>query len=369
MTEAITTTRRIRRMRAFPSDGLRKLLLALEDFPALQPLIGNVLQFIVVLDASSANAEIRWRVRSRREPAARSSLHELIESGVVTAAAPFWLKTEIEEDLPEIACDLGVPLSTVLQEWALFEKLIRYIRLGSPVTTDPSCADTKDLPYIHTRDQIAADFIWTRDPHFLSTNPPNMAAGLDVTLRDYARDTSILVGVKIGSTFTIVCGYEILVEVCKGLIEGIRKIPPAIMLVVGLGIVGLLLHAKSRERLLAWLREGHALWERISPEIFALSRNAIEELAATAQAAKNAEQTVRASIPSSPRRRLSAVVVVRKVFLKAAEPLALPEIEKRVLDAGYTTRARNFARYLRTILRGNPEFAETSSGLWNLRTT
>lgn len=52
---------------------------------------------------------------------------------------------------------------------------------------------------MQTHEQIRVDFIWTRDSHFLETNPPDVAGGFDNELRNYARATSILVGVKVGS--------------------------------------------------------------------------------------------------------------------------------------------------------------------------
>jgi hypothetical protein len=370
MTETATanaSTEAIPKTRIFPSDTLRDFLHLLDHFPALRPLVGEIIQFLVVLDASSVQGELRWRVGSRRDSSARSSLHELIEAGVVIAAAPYWLKVEIGEDLPVIAVELGVPFATLQQEWTQFETMIRYFRPRADIAPSVSCPDPKDLPYIQTRDQIAADFIWTRDSHFLETNPPDMAGGLDNSLRDYARATSILVGVKVGSGFAILCGLEVLMALVRASIEGIQKMPPKLKVCIGLVVMGLLLHPKSRERLLRWLKQGSALVEKARPVVVSISRNALKELVSAAQMAKDAEQTIRAAIPTVVKPRVSAVVMARVVCLKAGEPLPLAEIEKRVRSAGYSTRARNFAAYLKKILRQNSEFIEISSGSWTLR--
>jgi hypothetical protein len=223
------------------------------------------------------------------------------------------------------------------------------------------------LPYIQTRDQIAADFIWTRDSHFLETNPPDMAGGLDNSLRDYARATSILVGVKVGSGFAVLCGLEMLAALVRATFEGIQKIPPKLKVCIGLVVMGLLLHPKSREHLLGRLKQGLALVDKARPVMVSISRDAIKELVSAAQRAKDAEQTIRAAIPTVVKPRVPAVVMARVVCLKAGEPLPLAEIEKRVRNAGYSTRARNFAAYLKRILRQNSEFIEISSGSWTLR--
>jgi hypothetical protein len=368
-TKGKTQTAAIGRARIFPSDTLQDFLHLLDHFPALRPLVGEVIQFLVVLDASSVQGELRWRLGSRRDSSARSSLHELIEAGVVIAAAPSWLKIEIEEDLPLIAAELGVRVTTLRQEWTQFEAMIRYFRPRADIAPSVPSADPKDVPYIQVRDQIAADFIWTRDTHFVETNPPDMAGGLDSSLRDYARATSVLVGVKVGSGLAVLCGLEILTALGRAAIEGVQKIPPIIKACIGLTIVGLLLHPKSRERLLGWLRQGLALVERAKPVVASLSRDALKELSSAAQVAKNSEQAIRAAIPAAiTKTRVPAVVMARVVCLKADEPLPLAEIEKRVRSAGHSTRARNFSDYLKRILRRNSEFVETSTGLWTLRT-
>jgi hypothetical protein len=357
----------IRKGPIFPSDTLRDFLELLDDFPSLRPLVGKVIQFLVVLDASSVQGELRWRVRSRRDSSARTSLHELIEAGVIVAVAPLWMKMEIEEDLPVIAAETGVPVTTIRQEWTQFETLIRYFRPRPDIAPKVPCPDPKDLPYIQTRDQIAADFIWTRDSHFLGTNPPDLAGGLDKSLRDYARATSILVGAKAGSGFAVLCGIEILTAVVRAGIEEIRRIPPVLKVCITLAIIGLLLHSKSRERLLGWLKQGLALLERVKPVVVSISRDAVKELADAARTAKSTELVIREAIPTVVKPRVSAVVMVRVVCLKAGEPLPLSEIEKRVRGAGYLTRSRNFGAYLRKILRQNSEFVEVATGLWTLR--
>jgi len=366
--EGETSTSLIRQNPPFPSEALRDFLRLLDRFPALRPLVEDVLQFLVVLDASQVQAELRWRVGSRRDPSARSSLQELIESGVVIAVAPTRLKEEIDENLLRIASEHDASVETVMTEWKRFERLIRYYSPRTEIRPSVACPDSDDVAYLQTWDQTGADFIWTRDRHFVVTNPPDMMAGLDSSLRDYARAKSILVGVKVGSGLAVVCSLEVLIALGRVIIEGIQRIPPMIKVYIGLAIVGLLLHPKSRECLLGWLKQALALVERAKPVLASLSHDAFRELSSVVDKAKNAEQTIRAALPVVAKRRASALVMTRAVCLKAGGPLQLAEIERRVRSAGYTTRARNFAAYLKRILRKNPEFVEMSDGQWALQT-
>jgi hypothetical protein len=81
MTASATTAPIIR------SDTLPQLRRVLESLPALRAYLGDILQVVLVLDASCVQGELRWRVGPRINPAARTYLHEAIVSGVVIAFA------------------------------------------------------------------------------------------------------------------------------------------------------------------------------------------------------------------------------------------------------------------------------------------
>jgi hypothetical protein len=187
-----------------------------------------------------------------------------------------------------------------------------------------------------------------------------MSCGLDARLREYARATSVLVGVKVGSGFALVCGFEAIAAVAKVIADVIRRMPPALQIVVGLLAAAFLIHPQSREKIFGWLKDGLAFVERAKPFFLALA----EDFAEATVAAQSAEKTIRATIPPLRRTRVPVVVVARQVCLRAGEPLSLPEIQSRVLRAGYSTRSRTFPAYLKRILRTNHEFVEVSAGLW-----
>src|ERR1700674_3086742 len=87
--------------------GFRRLLVHL---PAFREAFGDLVQIRLVIDASIVQKELRWRIGSRRDPDARSGLHEAIDSGTILAFAPMALKQEIEQHIDEIAQDAGVPV-------------------------------------------------------------------------------------------------------------------------------------------------------------------------------------------------------------------------------------------------------------------
>ncbi len=79
------------------SDLLPKLVALLGAFSSLKPLFPRLLQLRLVADANRARSELYWRLKKRRNPANRSSLHESIDAGVVVIFAPEHAKWEIEK--------------------------------------------------------------------------------------------------------------------------------------------------------------------------------------------------------------------------------------------------------------------------------
>ena len=69
---------------------------------------------------------------------------------------------------------------------------------------------------------------------------------LDLILRDYARSTSVLVTIKLGSGYAITFSIMAFVEMMRGIIEMIRRLPPAAKLVLGIAVAGVILHPTSR---------------------------------------------------------------------------------------------------------------------------
>src|ERR1700693_3099104 len=102
MTAGATTVPIIR------SDTLPELRRLLEKVPELREYLGKILQVVLVLDACCVQSELRWRVGSRKNAAARTYLHEAMVSGVIVAFAPIFLEVEIQKYIPNIAEDEGV---------------------------------------------------------------------------------------------------------------------------------------------------------------------------------------------------------------------------------------------------------------------
>jgi hypothetical protein len=347
-----------------PSDALRALLNLRDEFPAFRQLLKDIIQIVVVLDASAVQGELRWRLGSRINPTARTGLHEAIDSGAVIAVAPIFLRQEIEKYLPLVASDTGVSVETANAEWRRFQLLIRfYAPIGDG--TEFALVDPKDSPYALTAKELDADFVRTTDAHFVRMGVTVIGSDLDLVLRDYARATSVLVSVKLGSTFALTFSIVAFVETIRGIAEMIRRLPPAARLILGTLVAAILLHPTSREWLTRWVK---TLCERLretKPMLESISQEAVKHLTEAAETSRTTREVIKSRLRI--RGKQTALSHARLICLRSKKPLSADEIARRILANGYTSRSNTFTAYVRRLLRQDGRFVADAEGLWRLR--
>jgi hypothetical protein len=247
---------------------LPQLIAFMEALPVLREFMPNPLQVRLVADANRIHAELRWRLRKRRHPDHRSAIHEAIEAGVAVFLAPEYVKQEIEKYYEAIAEDTGSTVAEVQQEWALFQRYVGFYAPKQCPSPSETYADIKDFPYLATWRELDAQAIYTADPHLAAMGAAAVSVFIDTQLRDYARASTVQVAVQIGSSLSVIVGWEFLSAVYHllvRLVHTFRRLPPAAQAVLAAACTLAVLHPKSR----AGLRKG---WNSLksSKAIFAL---------------------------------------------------------------------------------------------------
>jgi hypothetical protein len=234
------------------SDLLPKLVRLVDAFPNLKPLFPKLLQVRLVVDANRVQGELRWRLRRRRNPANRSSLHEAIDAGVVVLFAPLYVKWEIEKHYEEIAVETGTTIAVVKQEWTLFQKRLCFHAPKTQPLPAETYADINDFPYLATWMELDTQAIYTTDAHLIEMGAPVVSVLIDKQLRDYARGSTVQLAVGIGSSLSMVVGGEFLQVVYRLLvrcIEVIRQLPPAAQIALAAAGAICVAHPRSRAKL------------------------------------------------------------------------------------------------------------------------
>jgi hypothetical protein len=346
------------------SDALPSFRRLLVHLPAFREVFGDLVQFRLVIDASVVQKELRWRVRSRRDPTARSGLHEAIDSGTVVAFAPTALKQEIEQHIEEIAQDTGIPPSQVHEEWQTFQSRLNFYE-PDPGGLWKKCVDPDDLPYKEVREQLGAVAVYTRDSDFQAMRVPAITVNLDLTMRDYARARSIEVAVSLGSGVSLMISWHALIAILKGVGECFRRMPAGLKVALSVAVVLALLHPGCREKIVELLRSvKRQLNDAGSPLAAAVIALGGQYVAAQ-KTATDALAEIESHVPRT--RKRSALACARGICLVGKEPLSIEQIECRMKAEGYISKSRNFRAYLRRVLRSDNRFVEGSAGAWTIQ--
>jgi hypothetical protein len=348
-----------------PSDALRSLLNLRDEFPLFRELLDDIIQIVMVLDASAIQGELRWRLRRRTKPAARTGLHEAIDAGVVIAYAPIFLKQEIEKYLPLIATDTGVSTEVAIAEWQRVQSLIRfYAPIGDG--TKFAVVDPKDSDYVLTWQELDADFVRSGDyRHFARMGATVIGPELDQVLRDYARSTSVIVTVKLGSGFALTFSVIAFIEMVKGITEMIRKLPPTVKVILLAAVAVVLLHPASREKVIRWAK---TVWQRLreaKPMLVPVLQEAVKYLDEAMTTSKTTREAIRSRLPV--RGKKTALDHARLICLRSSQALSADQIARRILANGYSSRSKTFPAYVRRLLREDGRFVANAYGLWTLR--
>lgn len=353
----------------FPSDSLSNLRDLTERLAAFAPILKELIQVWFVVDASVIQGELRWRLGSRQDHSARSSLHECIESGLFVAVAPVFLKEEILDHLADIARDEGVTIAAAEAEWEKLQQHLHFYQPQAEITLEIEAVDPDDLPYKFASEELGIP-VYSRDRHFSAMSVPLIAVCLDLTARKYARAASITMGIKVHSTITVTFAVEALAGFCrmvKSLFALFLRLPKWIQFAAAGVLAGLLIHPKSRAKIVSGIKSTYNGAMKMKPEVLSSLARLVEEFADATTIEQQTGEQLRSALPETKKR--SALMHARAILVTSKGPLSLAEVENRMKTQGYSSRARDFKGYLRRMLRRSGQFLEVSPGLWCLKTS
>ena len=351
----------------FRSDSLAAFSNLLRSMPVLTVFARELIQLRLVLDANEVQREIRFRL-TRRQADARSGLHEAIAAGVVVALAPRFLDEEIAKYSGKIAQDTGRSIDDVHAEWAVVRGLLRIYDPKEADDPDAARIDPKDVPYKVAFDELGADAVLTRDRHFERMGVQVMKQSPSVALRDYARASSVSVGLGMSAGFVVTLSYASLRGIYAVIDKSVRIIgdlPEWVKLILAAGVVAAVVHPKSRH----WLIE---TWQRFRTTIASITpelETAVETAARLYLEAQEKTMQTRSALQVSlpPTRRRTALQMARVICLAHSEPLSIKEMAVRMEAEGYVSEAKHFHRHLRQQFQASGQFTEVSPGRWTMQ--
>ena len=345
---------------AIRSDHLRPIRDFMERAPQLHAL-GIPVQLRVVLDANAVFQDLIWLTKSRRNPAARTRLQELIDNGTVLAFAPNFLDDEVREHAERLAPGSEVGLDTYLSAWEAYKNRIIFVPTQEE---DEDAVDPDDVAYIEAYHAVGAHAIYSNDIDVREMGAKTIDKEVVLSLFLYSRSASHCYSISFAGTIATVVTWQMLLAVVRGLIGLIaflRAMPPWLKAMA----IGSCLIALSRPEVRAWVLErGRAAVDSSAPVVKAGLEIASE---LGVEALRKAEETRNAvaNINRDVGRRVPLRVYLRVVCLVDSKPRTVDELSTMVIAKGYETNNKTFAQYVRRVLHSVDGFVEVE-GKWTV---
>jgi predicted nucleic acid-binding protein len=322
-----------------------------------------------VIDTNVVIEELLYLVKSRKNPSARTSLQEAIDSGIVVALAPFKLRDEIIKHIPRLAEERGIPEESLRQAWLEYQHRINFVDVG-PISAEDeaSAADPDDLPFVYLYRKVDADAVLSRDRHIRAMGARSVELEVMIHIRDYARVKAPEVTLRAGAfivTAPLVAGAHALVKLLIRAAKGIANLPPVVQLALlaGAAVVGA--HPHSRRALSTFASERVVKLKEPALAALSILQALMEQFDAAEQQVWSKQEILERSIPRAAKRPLRSVA--RSVCLGAGSALTVDELTRGVFRAGYESGSAQFKYYLLRVLRESEDFVCTPDGRWTVR--
>lgn len=352
-----------------PSDNLlhlRELFLTWQPFFRLLEVMP---QFRLVIDTNVVIEELLYLVKSRKNPSARTTLQEAVDSGAVVALAPFKLRDEIIKHIPRLAEERGIPQESLQQAWLEYQHRINFVDVRSASAEEAAAAvDPDDLPFVYLYRKVDADAVVSRDRHIRAMGARSVGLEVVIHIRDYARAKAPEVTLRAGAfivTAPLLAGAHALVKLLIRAAKGIANLPPRVQLALLAGAAVVSAHPRSRRAFSTFATE--RVVKLKEPALAALSvlQALMEQLDAAEQQVWSKQEILERSIPRAAKRPLRSVA--RSVCLGAGSALTVDELARGVFRAGYESGSAQFKYYLLRVLREGEDFVCTPDGCWTVR--
>jgi hypothetical protein len=214
--------------------------------------------------------------------------------------------------------------------------------------------DPDDLPYIAACNELGADAVYSKDKHLRQMKAPVISIAIDASLQTYARARSIRLAVLVGSVFSVTLSIEA-IKAAVGLIaksfRAFQKLHPVFQVAIIAGLVFVFVDPTMRAKF-------RDVWKKIS-------RVAQPVLGAVTLVAKDFE-IASVNVEAAKKERRSALAHARAICLVHNKALSLGDLKARLEEQGYVTKSKDFAAYLKRVLRSSGQFVEGSNG-WTLQ--
>lgn len=239
------------------SDHLKNLRAALHQWKELQPVLGDIAQFRVVVDTNVVIGDLLWLSGKRKNPDATTDLMEVIEAETVDIYAPPALFHEVEEKIPLLAEEKGIDVDQLRTQWEQYKPRLK-IKEPKPerVTALQHGVDPDDAFFVALAEDISAHGVITKDRHIEMMGGNWITIECVTNLRDYSRAIAVNMNIKVSGvmlTGVALASVRQLLLGIKALASAISRAPDWVKIALLAGGLFIIFYPGARARLTQWV--------------------------------------------------------------------------------------------------------------------
>ena len=169
-------------------------------------------------------------------------------SSVLVVIAPRWLETDMNSAIDQYAESSGTSAILLHLHWSEYKKqLVWDETYPRPIDTPLTHVDPKDAPYVLTQWLQNAVGVLSKDKHIEQMGGNRLTLDFVFSVRSYARAKVIAVTVKVGGVALGAAAIAVIFELIKALVQGIRRIPPEVQLLLLAFVLFLIVSPDARK--------------------------------------------------------------------------------------------------------------------------
>jgi len=257
--------------RGVRSDHLKHFRFALEEWHELQPLLGDVARFRVVVDTNVVLGDLLWLCKKRKNEEAKTSLLEVIEAETIEAYAPPALIKEVEEKLPYVSKKRKVDIEKLQAQWETYKtKLTIQEPEPASVKSLQQGVDPDDAFFISLAEDISAHGVVSKDHHIGMMGGNWITVECVTSLRNYSRAISVNMSIKVSGVALTGVAIESIRHVVLGiktLAAAISRAPDWVKIALVAGSLFVALHPGARAKAIQWVKSAITGIKDVTPYI------------------------------------------------------------------------------------------------------
>lgn len=243
-------------------------------------MLSSLVSVRLIIDANIAIRDLRWMVKSRRNPDALPDTIEISQTGLVELYAPLFLATEVNKYIPTLARESNKEVGWITALWEEYRVHLNFVDTNylPPINDGRELRDPKDISYIQLQQHFQHPIL-TRNIDIAAMGGHVVSFVVTQRLKSLYRANAVEYQFAIAGHIALAIGSPAIEALASKIRSGftlLKNAPPWFYLGLAFVLISILLNPYYKERIATFfsgfIDNAPALFEEIAD----LARRAFE---------------------------------------------------------------------------------------------